>query len=213
MQINLDRMRQLSPKNDKRYLFINIASFEVVVMEYDQKKLIIPAIVGKLFRKTPSFRSELNQIVINPTWKVPHRIAAEDLLPIIQEDPDYLVRQNYQVFNSWSDKAKPLNIQKIEWKKLDKEHFPYRIAAHRWKWLPASKKSFYDIDKVKVDDVITMQWNGKTYSYKVSKISTVTPDKVDILQNSEKPKLTLFSCAPLFSSKYRLVVEADLMAT
>jgi murein L,D-transpeptidase YcbB/YkuD len=32
------------------------------------------------------------------------------------------------VFNSWSDKAKPLNIQKIEWKKLDKEHFPYRIA-------------------------------------------------------------------------------------
>lgn len=87
------------------------------------------------------------------------------------------------------------------------------IAAHRWKWLPASKKSFYDIDKVKVDDVITMQWNGKTYSYKVSKISTVTPDKVDILQNSEKPKLTLFSCAPLFSSKYRLVVEADLMAT
>jgi murein L,D-transpeptidase YcbB/YkuD len=128
MQINLDRMRQLSPKNDKRYLFINIASFEVVVMEYDQKKLIIPAIVGKLFRKTPSFRSELNQIVINPTWKVPHRIAAEDLLPIIQEDPDYLVRQNYQVFNSWSDKAKPLNIQKIEWKKLDKEHFPYRIA-------------------------------------------------------------------------------------
>jgi len=127
MQINLDRMRQLSPKNDKRYLFINIASFEVVVVEYDQKKLVIPAIVGKLFRKTPSFRSELNQIVINPTWKVPHRIAAEDLLPIIQEDPDYLIRQNYQVFNSWSDKARPLNIQKIDWKKLDKEHFPYRI--------------------------------------------------------------------------------------
>ncbi len=85
------------------------------------------------------------------------------------------------------------------------------IAAHRWKWLPASKKSFYDIDKVKVGDAITMQWAGKTYNYKVSKITTVTPDKVDILKNSEKSKLTLFSCAPLFSTKYRLVVEADLI--
>jgi len=87
------------------------------------------------------------------------------------------------------------------------------IAAHRWKWLPASKKSFYDIDKVKLGDVITMNWENKTYSYKVSKISTVTPDKVDILQNSDQPKLTLFSCAPLFSTKYRLVVEAELMTT
>ncbi len=127
MQINLDRMRQLSPKNDKRYLFINIASFEVVIMEYDQKKLVIPAIVGKLFRKTPSFRAELNEVIINPTWKVPHTIASEDLLSIIQEDPDYLTRQGYEVFNSWSAKAQPLNIQKIEWKKLDKDHFPYRI--------------------------------------------------------------------------------------
>jgi len=127
MQINLDRMRQLSPKNDKRYLFINIASFEVAVKEYDHKKLVIPAIVGKLYRKTPSFRAELNQIVINPTWKVPHSIASEDLLPIIQEDPDYLIRQKYEVFNSWSEKARPLNTQKIDWKKYDKDNFPYRL--------------------------------------------------------------------------------------
>ncbi|MFH0874063.1 MAG: class E sortase [Candidatus Komeilibacteria bacterium] len=87
------------------------------------------------------------------------------------------------------------------------------IAAHRWKWLPTSKKSFYDIDKVKVGDQISLQWAGKDYQYKVSKISTVTPDKVDILKNSDQPKLTLFSCTPLFSSKYRLIVEADLITT
>ena len=85
------------------------------------------------------------------------------------------------------------------------------IAAHRWKWLPNSKKSFYDIDKVKVDDPITVQWAGKEYRYRVFKISVVTPDKVDILKNSDKPKLTLFTCTPLFSSKYRIVVEAELL--
>lgn len=85
------------------------------------------------------------------------------------------------------------------------------IAAHRWKWLPTSNKSFYDIDKVKIGDTVEVTWNGTLYTYKVSTIKTVTPDKIDILQNTDSAKLTLFSCAPLFSSKYRLVVQADLV--
>ncbi len=85
------------------------------------------------------------------------------------------------------------------------------IAAHRWKWLPTSNKSFYDIDKMKVGDMVEVTWNGTLYKYKVSTIKTVTPDKIDILQNTDTAKLTLFSCAPLFSSKYRLVVQADLV--
>ncbi len=87
------------------------------------------------------------------------------------------------------------------------------IAAHRWKWLPTSHKSFYDIDKVKVGDPIEVTWDGVLYTYKVIRVSTVTPEKVEILQNTGIAKLTLFSCAPLFSSKYRLVVEAELIST
>ena len=83
------------------------------------------------------------------------------------------------------------------------------ISAHRWKWLPTSGKSFYDIDKVAVGDTIQLTWKGQDYTYVVSKISTVTPDQVEILNNTAEDKLTLFSCAPLFSSKYRIVVEAD----
>lgn len=86
------------------------------------------------------------------------------------------------------------------------------ISAHRWKWGPSSGKSFYDINKVSVGDQIELTWQGKLYVYKVSNIQTVTPDKVEILSNTAQPKLTLFSCAPLFSSKYRLVVEADLIS-
>ncbi len=85
------------------------------------------------------------------------------------------------------------------------------LAAHRWKWLPTSKKSFYDIDKVKIGDEVSVTWEGKTYTYKVISTQVVTPDKVSILSNSKKPKLTLFSCTPLFSTKYRLVVEAELV--
>lgn len=86
------------------------------------------------------------------------------------------------------------------------------LAAHRWKWGPQSGKSFYDIDKMNVGDQLTINWDGKDYTYQVSNITTVTPDKVDILKNTSESKLTLFSCAPLFSSKYRIVVEANLIS-
>ena len=82
------------------------------------------------------------------------------------------------------------------------------IAGHRYKWLPPSNKTFWDIDKLKVGDMIEVNWEGKRYLYRVSTISIVTPDRVDILNNTAESKLTLFTCTPKFSSKYRYVVEA-----
>ncbi|MFH0873648.1 MAG: class E sortase [Candidatus Komeilibacteria bacterium] len=87
------------------------------------------------------------------------------------------------------------------------------IAAHRWKWLPSSQKSFYDIEKVTVGDQITVTWQGKEYYYQVVKTSYVKPNEVSILANTSEPRLTLFSCAPLFSTKYRYVVQATLVKT
>lgn len=87
------------------------------------------------------------------------------------------------------------------------------IAAHRWKWLPSSKKSFYDIEKMVIGDEITMQWQGQEYRYKVVSTEYVKPSEVRILANTAESKLTLFSCAPLFSTKYRFVVHAELQKT
>ena len=86
------------------------------------------------------------------------------------------------------------------------------IAAHRWKWLPFSRKSFYDIEKVVRGDAISVQWQGREYAYKVVSAEYVKPDEVSILANTKEPQLTLFSCAPLFSTKYRYVVRAQLVS-
>lgn len=82
------------------------------------------------------------------------------------------------------------------------------ISAHRYKWRPPSTKTFWDIDKMKVGDLITITWEGKKYTYKVTKSYIVTPDRVDILADTKEHKLTLFSCTPKFTSKNRLVIEA-----
>lgn len=82
------------------------------------------------------------------------------------------------------------------------------IAGHRYMWRPPSNKTFWDIDKMQKDDMIEIKWEGKRYLYKVTDIQIVTPDRVDILNNTTEPQLTLFSCTPRFSTKYRLVVIA-----
>ena len=86
------------------------------------------------------------------------------------------------------------------------------IAAHRYKWLPPSTKTFWDIDKMKPGDEITVVWQGKKIVYRVTKTSIVTPDRVDILKNTKEHKLTLFSCTPKYTTKFRLVVEATPVA-
>lgn len=82
------------------------------------------------------------------------------------------------------------------------------IVGHRFTY--HNSAVFYDLDKVKVGDTIAVYWNQKRYSYTVDSIFIVTPDQVTIEANSGKPMLTLYTCTPLWTSKLRLVVQANL---
>jgi len=83
------------------------------------------------------------------------------------------------------------------------------IAAHRWLYKPPSNKTFYLIDKVSVGDPIYYDYEGIRYTYRVTETEIVQPDDVGILSQSEN-KLTLFTCHPLFSTKQRIVITAEL---
>lgn len=85
------------------------------------------------------------------------------------------------------------------------------ITAHRYLRRPPNPNTFYLLDKLNVGDEFYMYWQGNRYDYKVREIKIVTPDEIDILYNTPKAQITLFSCTPLFTSEKRLVVIADLL--
>jgi len=85
------------------------------------------------------------------------------------------------------------------------------ISAHRWLYKPPNPKTFYLIETLKVGDPIYYNYHGSRYTYRVSKTFVVNPDDVHILKQDEN-KLTLFTCTPLYSTKQRLVVNADLVS-
>jgi murein L,D-transpeptidase YcbB/YkuD len=52
-------------------------------------------IVGRPSDQTPMLEARIDSIVLNPSWLVPTKITAREILPKIQHDPDYLSREGF----------------------------------------------------------------------------------------------------------------------
>jgi murein L,D-transpeptidase YcbB/YkuD len=54
-------------------------------------------VVGKPTTPTPIMSAQMKSITVNPTWNVPDSIAANEYLPLLQQDPTILQRMGLQV--------------------------------------------------------------------------------------------------------------------
>jgi len=83
------------------------------------------------------------------------------------------------------------------------------ITGHRFLYT-TGPNTFFNLDKITVDDIIAVYWEGKEYDYMVYEITIVNPDRIDIEENTNESILTLYTCTPLWTSKTRLVIKAIL---
>ena len=86
------------------------------------------------------------------------------------------------------------------------------LSGHRWQYLPPSSTTLYLLDKVKDGEPVIVYWHGVEYDYRIVGREIVNPTRVDILNNTEEPRLTIFTCTPLFSTKQRLVLYGQLIS-
>ncbi len=69
---------------------------------------------------------------------------------------------------------------------------------------------FRHLNKVRIGDEVRLRSGGATYVYRVTQRKTVPSDATEILAQTEKPMLTLYTCTPLFTALRRLVYTAEL---
>jgi sortase A len=81
------------------------------------------------------------------------------------------------------------------------------ITAHRFLYT-GNNNTFYNLPNIKINEVITLYWEGIKYDYKVYEIFEVTPEEVEIEDNTDNHILTLYTCTPLWTSAKRFVVRA-----
>jgi L,D-transpeptidase YcbB len=127
IRLNLERWRWLPKDLGYRSVQVNIADFQLKVVEQQQIVLEMKIIVGKNYRQTPVFSDKISYMVLNPSWHVPQSIAVNDKLPLIKKNPGYLAQQKMRVFSSWRADAKEMDPYQIDWRKVTESNFSYRL--------------------------------------------------------------------------------------
>lgn len=68
---------------------------------------------------------------------------------------------------------------------------------------------FYALDKLNVGERIVLNWDGKQYSYTIVSKNIVSPTDTHVEDATEKPRLTLYTCYPLYIANKRMVITAE----
>ncbi|HUS01319.1 MAG TPA: L,D-transpeptidase family protein [Chitinophagaceae bacterium] len=90
LMINMERMRWQPEDHRGRMIVVNIPEFMLHVWKGKSKEFDMEVIVGKEGNSTIMFSGKLEQIVFNPYWNVPESIVRNEILPSMEENPDYL---------------------------------------------------------------------------------------------------------------------------
>ncbi len=124
IEANLERWRWLSNDLGERYIKVNIANFDLQVIEKDDMVFSTEAIVGLTTRKTPVFSSIMKYLVLNPDWTVPQTILNDDVIPSVIDNPEYLAEKDLKILRIDGTEVDPLSI---DWINILATGFPYRV--------------------------------------------------------------------------------------
>jgi murein L,D-transpeptidase YcbB/YkuD len=125
IRASLERGRWILHDLEPNFLVVNIAAFKVYLVRDGEMEWETRAQVGKIYRKTPLFKSELRYMDVNPTWTVPRTILEQDMLPRIKQDPRYLQQKGLKVLDRNGDEVDPSTV---DWSRYSTAAgFPYLL--------------------------------------------------------------------------------------
>jgi L,D-transpeptidase YcbB len=127
MELNMERLRWILGNPEQRSIIVNIADFNLAVIENGKSILSMKVVVGKPYQSTPVFTANLTYLVINPSWNIPDNIARNEILKKIRKDPHYLAEQNIKVLKGWGAREEEIVPGTINWSVITADTLKYRF--------------------------------------------------------------------------------------
>jgi murein L,D-transpeptidase YcbB/YkuD len=124
IRINLDRGRVLLQDLPDEFVVVNVAGYQVYLVRGGEVVWWARAQVGKPYRRTPIFRSQITYLVWNPTWTVPPGIIANDILPDARRDPASISKRGLRVLDRAGRDVDPATI---DWNMFRSGNIPYTL--------------------------------------------------------------------------------------
>ena len=123
LKVNVTRLRALGANLSPRYVVANIPAARIEAIENGVAVSRHTAVAGKPDRPSPEINSKIVQINFNPYWTVPPSIVQKDLIPKMQDQPDYLTKNHIRIFDS---RQKELEPSQINWYSSDATHYSFK---------------------------------------------------------------------------------------
>ncbi len=127
LEINLQRAKQISDLGESRYILVNVPEYKLYVIENGKTIYQTRVVVGKKKHKTPVLTSQISELVLNPYWNIPTSITKNEIIPKVQEDPEYLFNNGMKIISRINNKNTFIDPSFVDWESVDPENAPIRI--------------------------------------------------------------------------------------
>ena len=139
----LTRLQAFSPDpSEPRLIVVNIPEFMLRAYQDGKEMESMKVVVGTRKDQTPQFTRNMTYVSFNPHWGVPIRIAAEEMLPKIMEDPEFFTKQDFAVYELTEEGRHEVDPASIDWSHYGKDHFPFLLRQRPGKGNALGKIKF-----------------------------------------------------------------------
>lgn len=123
LEVNLVRLRSYATNPGRRFVVANIPAALVETVEDNVVQTRHAAGVGKIDRQSPIMTTRVTDINFNPFWTVPASIIRKDLIPRMQENPNYLTENKIRIFTGTGQELQP---NQVNWKSDEATRYQFR---------------------------------------------------------------------------------------
>jgi murein L,D-transpeptidase YcbB/YkuD len=128
LALNSERLRLWNLEQDDT-MIVNVPDFRLRYWSNGEASFDTKVIVGRRSRKTPLINTNMNAVILNPTWNVPRKIMVKDIIPAIKRDETYIEKHQYEILADWVSEQ-TVDPDELNWQAIVPERFPYRFRQH-----------------------------------------------------------------------------------
>jgi murein L,D-transpeptidase YcbB/YkuD len=127
IEANLERWRWLPHDLGERFIYVNVANFELEAFEGSRKNLAMKVVVGSEAWQTPDFASQMTHLVVNPDWTIPIPVLLKETVNYVLQDPCYFRNNRMVILKGYGEQEVEVEPASINWTKLDEKDLDFRV--------------------------------------------------------------------------------------
>lgn len=127
IEANLERWRWLPHDLGERFIYVNVANFELEAFEGSRKPLAMKVVVGSEGWQTPDFASQMTHLIVNPDWTIPIPVILKETVNYVLQDLCYFRNNRMVILRKQGEQLVEIEPASIDWAKLTEKNLDFLI--------------------------------------------------------------------------------------